>query len=222
VLGFRRYKAPLVHFIQEEAGFREGERLPSSRAMKLSSHALRMFGTYLSEESKEYLMYSGVQLPGDHDDHVLFSFLGTDKEDDMFELPDRGSVLHSTLRPVGGIDLDSSMDSPLAAGKERAPVSDTDDGDGDTEPEDLGLELVTPPMSIIQTVTEPSTDSPVGVPGILDASSPKETEECTVRSEAVQSDCTVGASAGFEHQCSQGTEVIARTQAGGVDDTAKG
>jgi Opioid growth factor receptor (OGFr) conserved region len=158
VLGFRRYKAPLVHFLQEEAGFVEGERLGKTRALKLSPHALRMFGTYLDEESKEYLMYSGVQLPGDHADHVLFTFLGTDREDELFELPERGSAhAKASADPV----------IPMDGGDGRTKSTGGDDVD--TEAEDgENVSCVRAAGGVEAAAIPIGDDATVGLSGILD------------------------------------------------------
>ena len=75
VLGFRRYKAPLVRFLEAEAGyFTEEPRRQAGRwPLKLSPYAVQMFRNYLHEEKAQYLRFTGVKLPGDHSDHVVFT-----------------------------------------------------------------------------------------------------------------------------------------------------
>ena len=66
VLGFRRYKLPLVRHLEAEV--RAG-------VLHLSPSTMHMFATYINEDSAAYLKYSEVKLPGDHTDHVVFAAL---------------------------------------------------------------------------------------------------------------------------------------------------
>ena len=78
VLGFRRYKEPLVRFLESEAGYERDapmRRKDGDRALSLTPYAINMFRTYIREDTPEYLEYSGVK-PGDETDHVLFTTPG--------------------------------------------------------------------------------------------------------------------------------------------------
>ena len=124
-LGFRRYKAPLVSFIEREAGFApfdaaaedQNRRLPQTAGpfpLRISARAVNMFRTYLREDTPEYLRHSGVQ-PGDESDHVLFT----------------SGVLRdgaSGAAAVGAASVEGKGDGDDGADTEKE--SDDDDGDG--------------------------------------------------------------------------------------------